>query len=101
MLRVADLHTEYIGKIAKLHPMAAELESQYEELFKIGNTASVEYLLFFQNEHICKMAFMFIDSKPIHRHNMTWFCLKEITTTRHKVCGNWHWFTLDQLIICS
>lgn len=98
MLRIAEIHTDLIGKIAKLNNIAYHLELEYEEMYKVGNANRMKTLLFFQNEHICKMMFLFIDEKPIKKFNETWFCLKEIG---NGVNGDWHWFTLNQLIICE
>lgn len=98
MLRLADIQTDLIGKIAKLHSQAEELEREYVSMYNVGSVNTIRKLLYFQNFHYSKMKFLFIDEKPVRKFNETWFCLKEIGKD---VNGDYHWFTLNQLIMCE
>lgn len=99
-MKIIDLHSDLIGKVCRLHPAAVQLAKVYEDLFSFGNAQCTERLLFFQNYHDCKLAFIFLDEAPVTRYTETWFCVKEFSTTGKKVNGDWYWFTLNQLIIC-
>ena len=99
-MRVADLHTDLIGRICKLNQMAVPLEREYEIIFGFGNAHIVEDLFWLQEKHCSKIAFIFIDEKPFTKDKETWFCIKEFSTTNKKVNGDYHWLTLNQLIIC-
>lgn len=92
-------HEDYIGKIAKLTKFGVELEKEYEELFNIGNYGMAQFINYY-----CylggryELSLMFIDEAPIHRNGIELFCLKEIG---NGVMGDWHWYTLNQLIVCE
>ncbi len=99
MLRVYDLHTDLIGKICKLTSFGVELEREYEQLFGIGNYNQAEMIYGYCHrggKH--EMSLMFIDEPPVRRNGVIWFCVKE---TGVGVSGDWLWYTLDQLMICS
>ena len=99
MLRVVDKHTDFIGQIAKVTEFGAELEKEYEEVFGIGN-----YHVAKRTHGYCymggryEMSLMFIDEPPFSRDGVTWYCLKEVGVG---VTGDWHWYTLNQLMICT
>ena len=98
MLRIADIHTDLIGKICKPTEWGVELEKEYDLLFNRNN-----YLSQLRTYQYCtmggryEMSLMFIDEKPYKECGLTFYCLKEVGIG---VMGDWHWFTLDQLMIC-
>jgi hypothetical protein len=99
MLRISDIHTTFIGKICKLTSIGVEIEKEYEKLFGIGNYFTAERLFYYchsNNEN--KLILIFIDEKPITKHGLTWFCLKEIGNNS---ANDYYWFTLDQIVICN
>ena len=99
MLRIIDEHTDLIGKIAKLSEFGVELEKEYEELFNVGNYCNAKDIYFYCHRGgRYEMSLIFIDEPPIKHNGITWFCLKEVGVG---VNGDWHWFTLNQLIICD
>ena len=99
MLRVADTHTDLIGKLAKLTELGVELEAEYEQLFGIGSYNRARETYYYCNRGgRYAMTLMFIDEPPYTCNGVTWYCLKEVGVG---VMGDWHWFTLDQLMICS
>lgn len=99
MLRVADLHTHLIGKICKLTEFGVELEKEYEQLFKRGNSQSAMQIFYFCHRGgRYEMSLMFIDQPPFTKDNNTWYCVKEVGVG---VMGDWHWYTLNQLMICE
>lgn len=97
ILRIEDVHTHFIGKIAKLTEKGLELENDYEKLFGIGNYGKSHIIHYYCH---CggryEMSLMFIDEKPIKINGATWFCVKEIGVG---VSGDYHYYTLDQLKI--
>lgn len=98
MLRISNEHTFLIGKIAKLTEFGVRLEAEYCNLFGFGNVRKAELLLAYMHHEKYEVSLIFIDEPPVKNLDQTWFCLKEIG----KGCfGDWHWFTLDQLIICE
>lgn len=94
-----DAHSHLVGKIAKLTERGLILEKEYEELFGIGNYGKSQLIHYYCN---CggryEISLMFIDEKPVKRNGVTWFCVKEIGTG---VSGDWHYYTLNQLMICN
>lgn len=99
MLRILDEHTQFIGKICKLTEFGVCLEVEYEKLFGIGSEYTANRTFYYC--HLggrYEMSLMFIDEPPIKKESMTWFCLKEIGVG---VSGDYHWHTLDQIIICK
>ena len=99
MLRIADDHTDLIGKLAKLTAFGVELEAEYERLFGVGSYSSARETYYYCHRGgRYEMALIFIDQPPERRNGVTWYCLKEVGVG---VMGDWHWFTLDQLMICS
>lgn len=97
-MRVADIHTDLIGRICKLTAHGLLLEEEYEKLYGVGNVQQAELLYFYHQPGPYQILLMFIDEKPWRKDNQTWFWVKEIG----KGCfGDWHLFTLDQLIICN
>lgn len=99
MLRVCDLHTDYIGKVCKLTSFGVELEKEYKELFGIGNVSSLKMLF---NYCYCgnkyELSLMFIDERPVQRNGVIWYCLKEVGKYSR---GDYYWLTLNQIVICS
>lgn len=98
-LHIADEHTHLIGHLAKITEFGVLLEKKYEDIFGFGNphkASHVHYYCHIGNKY--EMSLMFIDEPPIKRGNMTWFCLEEVGVG---VNEDWHYFTLDQLIICN
>lgn len=96
---VADLHTHLIGKICKPTEFGVELEKEYEEIYKFGNWQKANQIYFFC--HMggrFEMSLMFIDQKPEVYNGIVWYCVKEIGVG---VSGDWHWYTLNQLMICN
>lgn len=100
ILRVADLHTEHIGKIAKLTEFGVELDKEYGEVFGIGE--GYDRIRWLYEYHHCggpnELSLMFIDEPPIKRQGCVWYCLKDIGKGNPE---DWHWFTLNQLMICE
>ncbi len=98
-MRLVDIHTDLIGKICKLTRFGVQLEYQYERELCVGDWYRAERLRYYcglRNEH--EISLMFIDEKPHTQNGVTWFCVKEVG---QDVNGDWHWFTLNQLIICE
>ena len=99
MLRVVDLHTHLIGKICKLTELGVQLEKEYQEMFGVGSWITAKELFgYCYSGNKYELSLMFIDEKPIRKHGLVWYCVKEIGVG---VSGDWHWFTLNQLIICD
>lgn len=98
-MRVYSEHTEYIGKICKLTAFGLVLEQEYESLFGVGNYQVAQHIFqycYLNNRYaIC---LMFIDEPPITRDGVTWYCFKEFGTG---CSGDWHWFTLNQVMVCN
>lgn len=93
-------HTHLIGKTCKLTKFGIELEKEYSEQFGIGNPQTVK-ILFEYGQMVnsdFEIRLMFIDEKPMSNYGLTWFCLKEVGKYSS---GDYHWFTLEQLVICS
>lgn len=98
-IRVYDLHTEYLGKLCKLTRLGLELEKEYEKLFGFGNyTDALRTYEYCHNSSEYQFVLMFIDEPPVKKNNMTWYCLKDVGVL---ASGDYHWFTLDQVMICS
>lgn len=98
MLKVAHLHTDLIGKLCKLTPMGVVLEKQYEELLGIGNPYNAELLYHYHQEGKYQLLLIFVDEQPWVFHGHIFFCVKDIG---NGAMEDYHWFTLDQLIICE
>lgn len=99
MLRKVDIHTHLIGQIAKLTEFGMELEKEYEDVFGFGNYSSarqIHYFCYMGGKY--EMSLMFIDEPPTTHNGETWYCLKEVGVG---VMGDWHWYTLNQLMICE
>ena len=97
MLFAVYEHTHLVGKLCKLTRMGAELEKEYEQLFHVGNynrALDINFFCYMGGRY--EMSLMFIDEKPIRRQNVVWYCVKEVGVG---VMGDWHWYTLDQLMI--
>jgi len=99
VLRKWDIHTDLIGKICKLTSMGVEIEKGYEKHLGVGNSYMAERIYKYC---YCggwyEMSLMFIDEPPIHRDGVVLYCLEEIGKG---VNGDWHWFSLEQLMICN
>lgn len=98
MFRIADLHTDLIGKLCVITSIGVQLEREYEQMYGIGNYQSAQLLYHYNHESKYKFLLMFIDEKPFSKFNETWFCVKEVGKWSN---GDMHWFTLNQLMICE
>lgn len=99
MLRIAKDHDWLVGKVCKLSILGVELEKEYYEMFSIGNYEKAKQIhKYCYDFGTTELNLIFIDQDPFVRGAITWYCLKEIGKT---YCGNWHWYTLNQLIICE
>lgn len=78
-----------LGKIAHLHPQCAHHDPTGYHSHKY------DQLLFFQNQHMCKMFFRFIDQPPHWKDGYWLYCLED------SEMKDWYWFNLNQLIICT
>lgn len=98
-LFISGIHTELIGKLAKLTEQGVILEQEYEYLFGMGNYEKAIHNHYY---HYCggryELKLMFIDEPPFSIAGQTWYCLKEVGTGCH---GDYFWYTLDQLMICD
>lgn len=100
MIAPLQPHTHLIGKTCKLTKFGIELEKEYSEQFGIGNPQIVQ-ILFEYGQMVnsdFEIRLMFVDEKPMSNYGLTWFCLKEVGKYSS---GDYHWFTLEQLVICS
>lgn len=97
-MRAFYLDKELVGKICKITMLGCQLEKEYEEMFGIGDYRRACFCHWRHQPGKYQMLFMFIDQKPVKKHGLTWYCVKEIG---NGVMGDWHWYTLDQLIICD
>ena len=89
----------WIGKIAKLTEFGVLLSKEYEAIFHFGNPLvdeSVNYYCHCGGRY--EISLMFVDEAPEKRNELTWWCLKEIGIG---ASGDYHWYTLDQLIMCN
>lgn len=98
-LKVIGEHSYLIGKIAKLTTLGVLLEKKYEELFGVGNAHKAEFINYY-----CyiggryEMSLIFIDEPPEKRGGIMFYWLEEIGVG---VMGDWHLYTLEQLMICN
>lgn len=98
-MKIAGAHSNLIGKLCKLSEFGVVLEKEYRELFGIGNEQNAEllqYYCFCGGPH--EVCLMFIDEPPHQHYSLTFYCVKEVGKN---ASGDWHWFTLDQLILCN
>ena len=96
---LSTIHKPLLGKLAKLTKTGVYLEEEYQKLFGIGNYWQTMTLFYYcHSNDRYEISFVFIDEKPIRRGGVIWYCLKEIGEYSE---GNYYWFTLNQLIICS
>lgn len=96
MLRISDIHTEYLGKTCKLTDYSVILEKEFELLFGIGNVEVAQRLYDYCMQD--RIRLIFVDEKPVKMYGLTFFCLKEIGKDGN---GDLHFFTLEQLMICG
>lgn len=95
------LHLQLVGKLAVLTEFGVELSEQYRILYDVGNPESdLNILKWCQDLGKYKVRLIFIDEPSIKVGNLRFFCLKEVGVGIGKY-GDWHWFTLDQLMICD
>lgn len=98
-MHVAKHYDYLVGRIAKVTALGVVLEKEYEALFGFGNWQKAEF-----NHWAChmggryEMSLMFIDEEPHEVKGIVWYCLKEVGIG---VSGDWHWYTLNQLMICE
>jgi hypothetical protein len=94
------MHLPFVGKLAVLTELGVCISEQYRQLYGIGNPEQ-DYNLYYhyQTNGKYSIKLMFINEPSIQAENHRFFCLKEvgIGIGRH---GDWHWYTLDQLMIC-
>ena len=90
MIRPLHLLPDLIGKICHLRPEAAKYQTGYDE-------HRIEQLLFFQNEHCCKMFFTFKDEPPHwdKEYNQYYYCIED------SELKDWYWFPLNALTVCT
>ncbi len=92
-----EKHKQYIGRICKVSLQGVALEKIYEEVLGISTYAEKVYeYCHFGGKF--EMSLMFIDEPPMVVKGETFYCLLEVGIG---VSGDWHWFTLNQLIICN
>lgn len=87
MIRPLHILEDLKGRICKIHPIAFKIcddEDRY----------TIEKLWFFQEVHVSRVIFKFIDQKPIWHKNDWHYCIEESDTK------DWYWFPLNYLIIC-
>lgn len=98
-IRKQDEHTHLIGKTCKVTKWGVVLAKEYEQLLGIGSH-TVTYRLeeYGQIGGRYEISLMFIDEPPERRNGVTFYCLKEIGP---ESSGDWHWLSLDQIIICE
>ena len=92
-------HLSLVGRIAKLHSMAVEIERGYQSTLGFGDPERVERAFCYNH---CggryQTSFMFIDEPPFRKYGVDFYCLQEIGCG---VNGDWVWYSLEQLIICN
>lgn len=92
------VHKHLIGKLCKLTDFGLILEKEYE-LLGFGNARSYERILFYnQLKDQNSISLISIDEYPHKINGVLLFCVKEIGKYSS---GDWHWFSLNQLIICE
>lgn len=98
-MNLHEPHKWLVGKIAKLHYSAIEIERGYMSNIGIGNVHKVE-LMYWQQHSRGKYetSLMFVDEPPFRQKGVVFYCLQEIGK---EAFGDWHWFSLEQLIICN
>lgn len=91
-------HIPLMGCICKLTEFGVELAKEYEELLKIGSydRTKREYGFCHMGGRY-EMSLMFINEPPFIQNGVKFYCLKEIGVG---VMGDWHWYSLNQLMIC-
>lgn len=88
-----------LGCIAKLTEFGVELEKEYEKTFGIGSYNRAFRIWYYCHlEGRYQMSLMFIDQQPYVKNGVKFYCLKEVGVG---VMGDWHWFSLNQLIVCN
>ena len=98
-MRLIEEHSWLIGKVAKLHSSAGAIEQGYTEAIGIGDVDKIDKL--YWRCHCggpYEISFMFVDEQPFRRLGVVFYCLQEIG---NGVFGDWHWFSLEQLIVCD
>lgn len=98
MLTAINTHTELIGKICKITRFGVELQKEYKRLFGIGSHYVAKTLFdycYSGNEY--ELSLVFTQDAPIRRNGVVFYCLKEVG--EHS-SGEYHWLSLNQIIIC-
>ncbi|MFR2930652.1 hypothetical protein [Alistipes putredinis] len=75
------------------------IEQGYTEAIGIGDVDKIDKL--YWRCHCggpYEISFMFVDEQPFRRLGVVFYCLQEIG---NGVFGDWHWFSLEQLIVCD
>lgn len=96
MLKVYDIHTQFLGKTCKLTSFGVLLEKEYESLFGIGSPEQAQRLYDYCSQD--RIRLIFVDEKPIKIYGLTFFCLKEVGKDGN---GDLYFFTSEQLMICG
>ena len=86
-MRLIEEHSWLIGKMAKLHSSAVAIEQGYTEAIGIGDVDKID-----------KLYWRCHCGGPYRRLGVVFYCLQEIG---NGVFGDWHWFSLEQLIVCD
>lgn len=94
------LPLEYLGKICKITLFGVALEKSYFENFGIGNYNEAKKI--YEYCH-CKsryqMSLMFVNEAPVLIHGMKFYCFTPVGVGVSN--GDFYWFTLNQVMICS
>lgn len=92
-------HTSLIGSVAKVSEFGVELAKEYESYLGIGSYDNT-----YRTWQFChmggryEMSLMFISEPPFIEKGVKFYCLKEVGAG---VGGDWHWYSLNQLVICN
>ena len=95
----ASEHRPLVGKLAKPGPLYRTLVKEYRALFNVGESDYAAEMLEWacSREGDFEVTLLFIDEEPIQHGGIMWFCLKEIGKDGN---GDYHYLTLDQLVLC-
>jgi|GEM_PF-5144093 len=89
---------EYCGKLAKVTELGVLLAREYELLFGVGSEWQTQRAYDYCHAGgRYELVLLFIDQEPWHVHGLTFYCLKEVGAG---ALGDWHYYTLDQLVLC-
>lgn len=95
---IRPLHNHLIGKICKLTDFGLVLANEYQAMFGIGNFVTARMLHWSMQQPGNKVMLMFNKERPFNRLGTTWYCFTEVGEEGN---GDYHWFTLDQVVVCK